>query len=104
VVHAGFYAVPPGAPLADALMAAGGTTAHVDLRKLRIERGGDPERSGSPQAGPRVTSRTLEELALEDGDQITIPRRREAGLQDNLRFLWVIVSLAGGIYGLTRVF
>jgi protein involved in polysaccharide export with SLBB domain len=101
VVRAGFYSIPPDAVLADALMAAGGTTREADLEKVRIERDGRRIWQGKLQdvvAG----GRTLEGAELRDGDQIVVPRRREGDLGSSLRFLWVVVSLVGGVYGISR--
>jgi len=40
---------------------------------------------------------------VQDGDQLVVPKEG-AGMGDNLRFLWVVISIAGGIVGLTKVF
>jgi protein involved in polysaccharide export with SLBB domain len=104
VVRAGFYGVPADAVLADALMAAGGTTRDADMRKMRIERDGEAVWEGRPLQEAVATGRTLDQAFLRDGDQIVIAKRKAGGFEGNLRFLWIVVSLAGGIYGLSRAF
>lgn len=104
VVKAGFYGVPPDAGLADALMAAGGTTQEADVRKMRIERNGEPLWQGKALQEAIASGRTLDEAMLRDGDQIIVVKRKDGGFEGNLRFLWIVVSLAGGIYGLSRAF
>jgi len=104
VVRAGFYGVPADAVLADALMAAGGTTKDADMRKMRIERDGEAVWKGRPLQDAVASGRTLDQAFLRDGDQIVIAKRKSGGFEGNLRFLWIVVSLAGGVYGLSRAF
>jgi len=104
VERAGVHAVPADAVLADALMAAGGTTPEADMRKLRIERNGEAIWEDDALREALAAGRTVDEARLRDGDQIVVERRRETGLTENLRFLWVFVSLAGGIISLSRIF
>lgn len=104
VVRAGFYGVPADAGLGDALMAAGGTTQEADMKKIRIERNGEALLKGEALQQALASGRTIDQALLRDGDQIVIEKRKTGGFEGNLRFLWVVVSLAGGIYGLSRAF
>lgn len=104
VARAGFYDVPADAVLSQPLMAAGGTTARARMEDLRIERDGEPLWEGTMLRHAIAAGRTLADAYLQDGDQYIVPRRDEGGLVDRLRFLWIVVSLAGGVYGLTRAF
>jgi len=97
VTRAGVYGIPADAKVADALMAAGGTTQYANMKKLRIEREG-----GRVSESPSV-DRALDDFNLKDGDQIVVGTRRP-GVNDGLRFVWLIVSIAGGVYGLSRAF
>lgn len=96
VARAGVYGVPADAKLGDALMAAGGTTQRANMRKLRIERTGERIRDGAS------LELTIDAAHLKDGDQIVVAGH--GGLNENLRFLWLVVSIAGGVYGLSRAF
>src|SRR5207245_2733053 len=103
VVRPGYYAVPADALVADALMAAGGTLPTSKPGKMRLERGGDRLLDGKELAQAVAQGRTLDDLNVQDGDQLVVPKEG-AGVGDNLRFLWVVISITGGIVGLTKVF
>jgi len=102
VVRPGYYAVPVDGVLSDALMAAGGTLPTAKPGKMRLDRGGERLLAGSDLAQAIAQGRTLDDLSLQDGDQLVVPKEGP-GVGDNLRFLWVIVSVTGGIIGLTKV-
>jgi protein involved in polysaccharide export with SLBB domain len=104
VKGAGIHGMPADAVLADALMAAGGTTPEADLKKMRVEREGETILDGDELQRALSSGQTLEQAHLRDGDQIIVGRRRDGSIEGGLRFLWVVVSLAGGIYGLSRAF
>jgi protein involved in polysaccharide export with SLBB domain len=95
VAKGGIYAVPADAQLADALMAAGGTTQYAKTNKVTIERNGRPIWQGS------AFDTDIDDLRLQDGDQITVGGNRPSG-NDNLRTFALLVSIAGGLYGLSR--
>jgi len=95
VTKAGIYAVPADAQLADALMAAGGTTQFAKANQVIIERNGKPLWKGS------AFDTDLDALGLQDGDQIMVGSNRPGG-NDNLRIAALLVSIAGGLYGLSR--
>lgn len=101
---AGIHGMPPDAVLSDALMAAGGTTPDADMKKMRVEREGETILEGDELQRALAAGQTLEQAHLRDGDQIIVGRRRDGTVEGGLRFLWVVVSLAGGIYGLSRAF
>jgi protein involved in polysaccharide export with SLBB domain len=103
VARAGFYAVPADARLADVLMTAGGVTAAGDLRKLRLTRAGRTLFDGARARDAVATGWTVDDARLRDGDAIIVGRGR-GDLEGRLRFLWLTVSLAGGLYGLSQLF
>lgn len=98
VANGGVYSVPAEGRIADAVMAAGGTTQYAKANKILIERNGEKIWEGS------TMELHLDELGLRDGDQIVIGSDRPGRTTDNLRFIALIVSIAGGIYGLSRAF
>ena len=95
VAKGGIYDVPADAQLADALMAAGGTTQFARTNKVTIERNGRTIWHGS------AFDTDLDALNLQDGDQITVGGDRPGGT-DMLRITALLVSIAGGLYGLSR--
>lgn len=96
VTNGGIYAVPADAQIADALMAAGGTTEFAKANKVTIERNGKAIWQGS------AFDTDLDALGLRDGDQILVGSSRPGRGQDNLRMAALLISIAGGLYGLSR--
>lgn len=97
VTRAGVYSVPADGRLADALMAAGGTTQFAKPNKMSIERNGHRVWEGAS------TEIDLDALNLRDGDQIVVDTKRPGTGTDNLRVAALLISIAGGLYGLSRV-
>ena len=104
VAKAGFYSVPAAAQVSDALMAAGGTTHEADMDKLKIEREGEAILEGKEVRRALAAGLTLDRIDLRNGDEIVVPERRKGGFTSGLNFLWAIVSIAGGVFGLSRAF
>lgn len=96
VAKAGIYAVPADGQLADALMAAGGTTNYAKANQVTIERNGKAFWKGS------AFDTDLDVLGLKDGDQIVVGSNRPGNGMDNLRTVGLIVSVAVGLYTLSR--
>lgn len=103
VVRAGFYAVPLDAPIADALMAADGVAPTGDLAKLTLTRNGRTVIAPRRMRELLARGTTLDQAQLREGDELEVGRGHE-GWEDRLRFLWVIISVAGGLYGISRGF
>ena len=97
VAKAGVYAVAADGQIADALMAAGGTTNFAKANNITIERNGQKIWQGSS------IQTDLDALRLQDGDQIVIDSKRPGDTQ-NLRIAALLVSMAAGLYGLSRAF
>lgn len=96
VANGGIYAVPADAQLADALMAAGGTTQYAKENKVTIARNGRAYWEGT------AFDTDLDALGVKDGDQIVVGSTRPGRGVDNLRVAALIISIAGGLYGLSR--
>jgi polysaccharide export outer membrane protein len=103
VARAGVYGIEPDAVISDAVMAAGGATASADLRKIKIERDGKKLYEGKDVERAVHERLTINDAALQDGDRIIVSRRNGT-TTENLRFVYLITGVAGGIYGLTRIF
>lgn len=98
VANGGVYSVPADGRIADAVMAAGGTTQFARANKISVERNGQRIWEGS------TMELSIDDLGLKDGDQVVIGSDRPGKTTDNLRFIALIVSIAGGLYGLSRAF
>lgn len=103
VGRAGYYAVPIDAPIADALMAADGVAPTGDLAKLTVTRNGRTVIAPRRMRELLARGTTLDQARLSDGDELEVGRGHE-GWSDRLQFLWIVISLTGGIYGITRSF
>jgi protein involved in polysaccharide export with SLBB domain len=98
----GFYIVPADMLLSEALMHAGGVGANADMKNLRIERTGRVLWEGDELEVILAEGRTLDQLNLQAGDQITVPARQVGGSR------WLQIgrwgaALAGVIFGV-RIF
>lgn len=98
----GFYVVPAEELLSDAIMAAGGPSADAKLTEVRIERGTHTIWDGPPLQKAIAEGRTMDQLSLQAGDQIIIPRKANSNVWDVLRI--GLITLPPLIYGLTRIF
>ena len=78
IARPGYYAVPTDLVLADALMVAGGPIQEARVEKMRIQRNGSRIWSGAKLQREIARGATLEELGLRAGDQIDVPRGRDA--------------------------
>jgi protein involved in polysaccharide export with SLBB domain len=98
VAHGGVYSVPADGRLADAIMAAGGTTQFAKANKITIDRNGKQIWEGSS------LELNIDELGLRDGDQLVVGSDRPGKGRENLRLVALVISIAGGLYGLSRAF
>lgn len=102
VANAGYHGVPADAVLADVLMAAGGTTAQADMKTLRIERNGKPVLKGKTIHRLIAEGKTVDETLLRGGETIAVGRKPQGTFTESLRLVSIVVSIAGGLYGLSR--
>ena len=104
VVHAGFYHVAVNAPIGDAVMAAGGTTPDALMSKARVRRSDVTVLEGHALQAAIANGLTVDAADLHDGDQIEIPERRPSGFLSGINLMWALVSIAGGVYALSKAF
>jgi len=104
VVRPGYYWVPAESQLSDALMHAGGMTPEADIKRVRIERNGEPLWEGRIVEQAIAAGRTLDETGLMAGDQFFVPRRTGASAGNVLRFTAFLLTIPVTIYSLTRIF
>ena len=103
VGRAGYYAVPADLRLSDVLMVADGVTPRADLDKVTVARAGRTVLDRRAARRALTDGATVDDLRLRDGDAVTVGRDGVA-LEARMRMLWLVVSLTGGIYGLTQIF
>lgn len=77
VVRPGFYAVPIDLVVADGLMLAGGATQDARIDRLAIVRGNSLLLSGAALQSAIARGATLDELGIQAGDRIQVPKQRD---------------------------
>jgi protein involved in polysaccharide export with SLBB domain len=100
--HSGVYAVPADAPLADAFMAAGGTTTYAAMNKAKIQRNGREFMDSRGLQAAIADGRTVDDLGLRDGDQFVMPKGNGGSTMGIIRGAAVVTSLGVGILTLSR--
>jgi protein involved in polysaccharide export with SLBB domain len=101
VEHPGFYPLPTGAVMSDALMAAGGPTRDARFKDARIERDGKGFLTGNAFQDAVSRGMTIDGLGLRAGDRIVVPRQNDT--ERTVRIIGILVTLPIAIYGITRL-
>lgn len=102
VLRPGFYAMPTDALLSDAMMEAGGLTRDAKFASLSIARQDSVIWEGDRLQSAIVHGRTLDELGLQSGDALIVPRRHDP--ESTARIVGILVTLPVAVYGITRLF
>jgi protein involved in polysaccharide export with SLBB domain len=106
VMRPGFYSVPVGALLGDALMAAGGLAPTAQAAAARVERSGRDVLSAAAFRHAMTAGQTLDQLDVRAGDRITIPLRG-VGLgaaEGPIRTISLLLSLPLTAFAVSRLF
>jgi polysaccharide export outer membrane protein len=98
VEHPGFYAVPSGAVVSDALMAAGGPTREAKFTAAHIEREGHGLYEGSAFQDAIARGLTIDAMGLHTGDRIVVPRRNDT--ERTVRIIGILVSIPAALIGI----
>lgn len=101
VVRAGYFALPSDALLADAINEAGGPSAEADMEKIKLMRRGEVVQTGSRLRSALASGRTIDEMGLQAGDELIIPRRPDA--ERTARILSIVVAIPLTIMALGRM-
>ncbi len=93
VGNPGFYYASPDRPISDVVMLAGGPAADANLNELEIKRGGSTLISKKDSKRFIKEGRTLEQLNVESGDEVSIPKKRKINWQVVIQSILVVTSL-----------
>jgi polysaccharide export outer membrane protein len=105
VAHPGYYVVPTDMVLSDALMLAGGPSGSAKLPALRVERSGRAVWADAPLQQAIAQGRTLDQLGLQAGDQVVVPRKGGGFFSEStVRTIGLIIALPVAIYGTIQIF
>lgn len=88
----GFYVVPADILVGDVLMIAGGPSSDAEVDKLRIERGSRRILEGEMMDDAMRQGRTLDQLSLQAGDQVYLPRKGSSNTSQFIRYGLIIMS------------
>lgn len=101
VARPGFFTLPFDALLSDAISEAGGVTSTADMRKVRVSRRGEVLLDGDAVRDALAAGHTLDALDIAAGDQMLIPRGRDA--ERTVRILGLLVAIPLTAFALTRM-
>lgn len=100
VARPGFLSLRADALLSDAITEAGGPTGEADLKKAKLSRRGRTIQEGEKLRNSLALGSTLDDLGMEAGDELMIPRRRDT--ERMVRILGLIVAIPLTALALTR--
>jgi protein involved in polysaccharide export with SLBB domain len=106
VVRPGFYSVPVGALLGDAVMVAGGLVTTARAEDSRVERSGRNVLSSAAFRQAMTAGRTLDQLDVRAGDRIVVPERGGGPgvAETRLRVVTTLLSIPLTVFALTQLF
>jgi polysaccharide export outer membrane protein len=106
VPRPGFYSVPAGALLGDALMVAGGLVANARAEQARLERSGQAVLGATAFRQAVSAGRTLDQLGVRAGDRILVPERSGGAgeAEARLRAVSTLLSIPLAIFAVTQLF
>lgn len=89
----GFYYASPDRPISDMVMLAGGPADRANLNEMEVRRGTE-KLLGSKESQKLIKEgRTLEQIDIQSGDEVTIPIKRKVNWQVVTQSLVVLSSL-----------
>ena len=100
--HSGMYGVPADAPLAEAFMAAGGTTVNANMNKAKVTRNGHDLMDSRAIQTAMADGRTVDDLGLRDGDQFVMPKGGSGNTMNIVRGAAVVTSLGVGLITISK--
>ena len=89
----GHYLASPDRPISELVMLAGGPTADANLDQLEIKRSGKTILSAKESKKALREGKTLAELDVQSGDDVTISKKRKINWQLLIQLFFIISSL-----------
>jgi hypothetical protein len=96
--------MPTDVVLTDALMLAGGPSAEAKLEGIRVERRGELIWTGEAMREAVAQGRTVDQLNLQAGDAVIVPRRGGFLGEGTWRTIGLVLSVPAAIYGVVKLF
>lgn len=101
VTRPGFMTLPVDALLSDAITMAGGLTTTADMRKVRVSRRGTLTHDGNAVRDALAAGLTLDDMRIEAGDQMLIPRSPDG--ERTVRIIGLIIAIPLTAIALSRM-
>lgn len=101
VERAGYFALPADALVSDAINEAGGPSAEAEMKKIQLMRRGKVVQQGQKFRNAIAAGRTLDEMGMQAGDEIVVPRRHDS--ERTVRILGLVIAIPLTILALTRM-
>ena len=89
----GFFWASPDRPISDLVMIAGGPVDQANLNELEVRRGSSKLLTAKASRRAVKEGRTLEQLDVQSGDEVTIPIKRKVNWQLVVQSMLVVSSL-----------
>lgn len=89
----GYYYLAPDRPISDVIAAAGGAGEDANLDQVEISRGSAKLLTARNSKRAVKEGRTLEQLDVQSGDEVRIPKKRRFNWQALIQLSFVVTSL-----------
>ncbi len=93
VARPGYYLASPDRPVSELVMLAGGPTPEANINQLKVERSRRTVISSKDSQRAIKEGRTLEQLDIQSGDDVTIATKRKVNWQLIIQVFFIISSL-----------
>jgi polysaccharide export outer membrane protein len=103
VVRPGYYQVPVDAAFADAVMLAGGATKDAKVRDVFVQRNRRTVLDAAATRAAVSRNSTVDDVAIESGDLITVPRDRTWDAETWVRVTAMVVTIPVAVFTISRV-
>ena len=100
VARPGYFTLVADALLSDAITEAGGPSPNADMGKAQLTRRGVVLQEGTKLRDSLAGGRTLDELGMEAGDQLMVPRRPDS--ERTIRILGLVIAIPLTVLAFTR--
>ncbi|MCA0375099.1 MAG: SLBB domain-containing protein [Gemmatimonadetes bacterium] len=90
----GFYLASPDRPISEVVMLAGGPSQYANLKELEVVRAGTVVVNAKDSRRFLKEGRTLEQLDIQSGDEVRIPKKRRISGELVFRLFFIVSSMS----------
>jgi protein involved in polysaccharide export with SLBB domain len=94
VTAPGYYLAAPDRPISEVIMLAGGPATEANLKELSVTRSGSTVVNSKDSRKFLKEGRTLEQLDIQSGDEVRIPKKRRISGETVLRLFLMASTLS----------